>query len=66
VIFASFGAFFQAGGGGQGEYCEIIINAPAATYLYTIGAGGTVGAAGTSGFAGGLGGSGYIEVDEYY
>jgi len=66
VVFASFGNYYQAGGGGQGEYCEIIINTPAATYTYTVGAGGTAGAAGTSGYAGGAGGSGYIVVDEYY
>ena len=53
-------------GGGEGEYIEILINSPAATYTYTVGAGGAGGAAGTSGYAGGAGGSGYIIVDEYY
>ena len=53
-------------GGGEGEYAEIIINSPSATYTYTVGAGGTAGAAGTSGAAGGAGGTGIIIVDEYY
>ena len=47
-------------GGGGGEYLEIIINSPAATYSYTVGAGGV--ATGTAG----NGGSGVIVVDEYY
>lgn len=50
-------------GGGQGEYVELIINSPSATYTYTIGAGGA-GGAGTQG--GGAGGSGVIIVDEIY
>jgi hypothetical protein len=53
-------------GGGAGEYIEIIINNPSATYTYTIGAGGALGAAGTNGVAGAAGGSGYIIVDEFY
>lgn len=53
------------GGGGAGEFVEFFINNPAASYVYTIGAGGTAGAAGTSGAAGGVGGSGVIIVDEY-
>lgn len=53
-------------GGGAGEYVEIIQNSPAATYLYTITAGGAGGAAGTSGLAGVAGGSGLIIVDELY
>lgn len=51
-------------GGGAGEYVEIVIANPAATYLYTIGAKGNGGAAGTQ--AGGDGGTGLIVVDEYY
>jgi len=54
------------GGGGEGEYAEIVIDSPAATYTYTVGAGGAGGNAGSSGGAGGAGGSGYIIVDEYY
>jgi hypothetical protein len=57
--------YFPAAGG-EGEYAEITIDSPAATYTYTVGAGGAAGGAGTSGFAGGAGGSGYIIVDEYY
>lgn len=53
-------------GGGEGEYVELIINSPAATYTYTIGAGGSGGTGGTSGAAGGAGGSGIIIVEEHY
>ena len=57
---------FLSYGGGQGEYVEQIINNPATTYTYTIGAGGTGGSAGTSGTAGANGGSGVIIVEEIY
>jgi hypothetical protein len=53
-------------GGGGGEYVEIIINNPAGTYTYTIGAGGAGGGAGIAGTAGAAGGSGVIIVDEIY
>ena len=66
AAFATFATYGIGPGGGEGEYMEIIINTPASTYTYTVGAGGAGGAAGTSGFAGGAGGSGYIVVDEYY
>lgn len=50
-------------GGGSGEYAELCINSPAASYAYVIGAGGTAtGGASRSG----AGGSGRIIVDEYY
>jgi hypothetical protein len=52
------------GGGGAGEYVEIYIQSPAATYTYTITAGGAGGTAG--GQVGGNGGSGVIIVEEYY
>lgn len=52
-----------SGPGGGGEYAELIINSPAATYSYAIGA---AGAAGTGSTAGGAGGSGLIIVEEYY
>ncbi len=60
----SRGSNWVAPGGGGGEYAEIIISSPAATYTYTVGAGGiaTAGAIGT----GGTGGSGIIIVEEYY
>lgn len=64
--FATIYTFQIAPGGAEGEYIEILINTPSATYTYTVGAGGTAGAAGTNGNAGGVGGSGYIIVDEYY
>lgn len=59
--------FGTAGGGGEGEYAEILISSPlSATYTYSVGPGGAAGTSGTSGFAGGIGGSGYIVVDESY
>lgn len=54
------------GGGGAGAYVEKIILAPAATYSYVVGAGGSAGTAGTGGNNGGAGGSGIIIVDEFY
>lgn len=56
--FVSSASTNGSGGGGGGF--ERFIDQPAATYTYTIGAGGT---AGTGGFAGG---SGQIIVDEFY
>lgn len=57
----------QTGSGGQGgEYFELIINNPAASYPYTIGAGGVAGVAGGVGFPGGAGGVGVILIDEIY
>jgi hypothetical protein len=53
-------------GGGSGGYCEKLINSPAATYSYAVGAAGTAGTAGTSGSTGGAGGSGVMIVTEYY
>jgi len=55
-----------AGGGGGGAYVQSIVSAPASTYSYAVGAGGTAGAAGTSGTAGGVGSAGKIVVEEYY
>lgn len=57
---------FAGAGGGPGGYVDFIISAPAATYSYAIGAGGTSGGAGTNGFAGGAGASGVIYVEEIY
>jgi hypothetical protein len=65
-LISAIGTFNGGGAGGEGEYAEILINSPAATYTYSVGAGGTAPAAGTSGWAGGAGGAGYIIVDEYY
>jgi hypothetical protein len=66
LTFAQVYGGYLGVGGGEGEYVEIIINNPSATYTYTVGAGGAAGSAGTNGFAGGAGGSGYIIVDEFY
>lgn len=49
-------------GGGSGEYAEILIASPSATYTYTVGAGGTAGSGGTPG----AGGTGIIIVEEFY
>lgn len=53
-------------GGGAGGYVDALINSPATSYTYSIGAGGSGGSSGTSGFAGGAGGTGVIIIDEYY
>jgi hypothetical protein len=66
AAFATIGGYIYPGGGGSGEYFELVINTPAGTYTYTIGAGGTAGAAGTGGQAGAIGGTGLIIVDEFY
>lgn len=66
TAFGDIGTFSIAGGGGEGEYAEFLIDSPSATYTYSVGAGGTNGSAGTGGNAGNLGGSGFIVVDEYY
>ncbi|MDO8664063.1 MAG: hypothetical protein Q7K44_00710, partial [Candidatus Liptonbacteria bacterium] len=66
VAITSLSTVGAAGGGGEGEYAELIINNPSSTYTYTVGAGGTAGAAGTNGQVGYVGGSGVVIVDEYY
>jgi hypothetical protein len=53
----------SAGGGASGEYVELVIPSPSATYTYTVGVGGT---GATGGQIGGAGGSGIIIVEEYY
>lgn len=60
------GSSFWGAGGGAGGYIQAVINAPSATYSYSVGAGGTAGAAGTSGSAGGAGAAGIIIIYEYY
>jgi len=66
LAFASASGGWTSGGGGEGEYAEITISSPAATYTYTVGTAGAGGTAGTNGVAGAAGGSGFIYVDEYY
>ena len=63
---AAGGSVTGGGGGGSGEEFFLIINTPASTYTYTVGAGGTAGGAGTSGSNGAAGGSGVIWVMEFY
>lgn len=53
-------------GGGAGEYAELLILNPAATYTYTIGAGGAGGTTSGISLVGGAGGSGVIIVEEYF
>lgn len=62
---ASSGTLCAASGGGGG-YIESIINNPAASYSYAVGAGGSGGTAGSSGSTGGAGGSGIVIVEEFY
>lgn len=63
---SSGGTVHSGGGGSSGGYVEGTITAPAATYVYTVGAAGTAGGAGTGGAAGTVGGTGLIVVDEFY
>jgi hypothetical protein len=56
--------YYPGGGGGAGEYVELYISSPGASYTYTVGAGGSGGTGGS--YSGGDGGSGLIIVTEYY
>lgn len=62
---AGGGVEYGGSGGTAGGYIEATIQNPAASYSYSIGAGGTAGSH-TEGGPGGIGGSGIIIVDEYY
>lgn len=62
----AIGIITSAAGGGGGEYVELNIDNPAATYVYTVGTGGAGGATVARGTAGAAGGSGVIIVDEFY
>jgi hypothetical protein len=53
-------------GGGAGGYVEAIINSPATSYSYAVGAGGGGGGAGSGGTTGGAGAAGIIIIEEYY
>jgi len=53
-------------GGGAGASCYAIINTPAGTYTYAIGAAGTAGTTGTSGAVGGAGALGRALIVEHY
>lgn len=63
---ANLAGVFAGTGGGGGGGLEAFISSPAATYAYSVGAGGGAGTGGSSGFTGGAGGSGLIIVEEYY
>lgn len=60
------GAGNSGGGGAGGCTFHAIINSPAGTYTYAVGAAGAAGSAGTSGAAGAAGMGGYITVVEHY
>lgn len=62
----SNGTVNAGAGGGSGGYVEKTISAPAATYTYTIGAGGPGGGAGGGSAAGGAGAAGLIIVEAYF
>lgn len=55
-----------AGGGGAGEYVELIVTNPASTLSYIVGAAGSVGGTGSGGVQGGNGQGGVIIVEEFY
>ena len=61
----SSGGGAGSGGGGAGGCLDYCINAPAATYTYTVGPGGAA-PTGCSQGVGGAGATGVIIVDEYY
>mgnify|MGYP003403394096 CR=1 FL=1 len=58
--------YASGAGGGAGGYQRFIIDAPSATYSYSIGAGGTLGGAGGGGNNSGAGANGIIIVKEFY
>ena len=53
---------FSGWGGNAGAIIRVIITSPAATYSYSVGAGGIAGTAGTSGNAGSAGAAGIIRI----
>lgn len=55
-----------ASGGGAGATCRLLINTPAATYTYAVGAQSNGGASGGSAGAGGNGSGGHISIIEHY
>jgi hypothetical protein len=60
------GAGQPGGGGGGGAAIEAFIVSPAATYAWTVGAGGSAGTPGTGGTVGFAGATGIIVVEEFY
>jgi hypothetical protein len=56
----------SGGGGGSGATCHVIINTPAASYTYAVGAAGSLGTGSTNGSNGGAGSTGLITVYEHY
>ena len=62
-----FSATVQGGpGGAAGGYGVLLINNPAATYAYSVGAGGLGTANASYGYIGGNGAAGIIIVREFY
>ena len=62
-----YGSTNSTPGAGGGEYVELYISAPSATYSYAVGAGGSGGTgSGGNSASGGNGGSGVIIIEEYY
>jgi len=53
-------------GGGAGGYCRKLIAPPAATYSYSVGAGGNGAAVNGNNFGGGAGGSGIIIITAHF
>lgn len=64
-IAAAAGATTGTGGGAGGHVWVLLTN-PAASYVYSVGAGGSGGSAGSSGNAGGNGGGGVLIIRENY
>lgn len=60
------GTLTAGAGGSAGGTCHVIINTPAATYTYAVGAGGAGTAGGANGNAGAAGATGQIIVYEHY
>jgi hypothetical protein len=57
---------YAGAGGGAGAYVEAVINSPAPSYPYAIGAGGAGAVATDNIYSGGAGAAGVILVEEYY
>lgn len=63
---ANSSSIASGGAGGGGGGIVKIVTSPAASYSYSVGAGGTAGTAGTGGGAGGAGASGFIMITVHF